>query len=266
MVWRPSSEISAERRPAQLQHLEAAGAGTEHAHQMVEHVARHHAGGEPAGQVHPRGLRHGKIDPLPHEGLQELGVDADGEGAEGAELRDVAVEVDDEAAGHRIAGFRRHLVADPLALVQPDPVLRAPGAGDDVQLLLRRRGGRHHMVDEEGEAFRLGDAVDAELLLHLPEDQVEIAGEVVAQHMVGLDLDLRAGAQRDARPARAPENLFRDRVAHRSLPASAASLAPCPMVAPSRRAARGVSGQDSSRRKSSSSVRWKKLKLSSERM
>ena len=33
-----------QRRPAQLQHLEAAGPGTEHAYQMVEHVARHHAG------------------------------------------------------------------------------------------------------------------------------------------------------------------------------------------------------------------------------
>ena len=146
-------------------------------------------------------------------------MDADGEGAEGAELRDVPVEVDDEAAGHGITGLRRHLMADALALVEPDAVLRAPGAGDDVQLLLLGRVGGHHVVDEEGETLRLGDAVDAELLLHLLEDEVEIAGEVVAQHVVGLDLDLGAGRHRRARPARTPHDLFRDRVAHRSPPA-----------------------------------------------
>ena len=186
---------------------------------MVEHVAGHHAGAERAGQVDARGLGHGEVDTLADEGLQQLRVDADGERAEGAELRDVAVEVDDEAAGHGVAGFRRHLMADALALVKPDAVLRAPGAGDDVQLLLPGRVGRHHVVDEEGEALRLGDALDAELLLHLPEDEVEIAGEVVAQHVVGLDLDFRAGRHRRARPARAPHDLFRDRVAHGSPPA-----------------------------------------------
>ena len=128
---------------------------------------------------------------------------ADGERAEGADAR-CAVEVDDEAAGHGIARLRRHLMADPLALVQLYAVLRAPGAGDDVEVLLLWRIGGHHVVDEEGEAFRLGHALDAELLLHLLEDEVEIAGEVVAQHIVVLDLDLRAGPHRHARPARTP--------------------------------------------------------------
>ena len=219
MVWRPSSEMSPSAGPPQLQHLKAAGAGAEHAHQMVEHVARHHARREPAGEVDARGLGHGEVDPFPDEGLQELRVDADGQRAEGAELRDVAVEVHDEAAGHGIARLRRHLVADAFALVEPDAVLRAPGAGDDVELLLFGRVGGDHVVDEEGVALRLRHALDAELLLHLLEDEVEIAGEVVAQHVVGLDLDFRAGRYRHARPACAPHDLFGDRVAHGSPPA-----------------------------------------------
>ena len=186
---------------------------------MMEHVAGHDAGAERAAQVDPRRLRHGEVDPLADEGLQQLRVNADGERGEGAELCDVAVEVDDEAAGHGIARLRRHLMADPLALVQLYAVLRAPGAGDDVEVLLLWRIGGHHVVDEKGEAFRLGHALDAELLLHLLEDEIEIAGEVVAQHVVGLDLDLRAGPHRHACPARTPENLFGDCVAHGSPPA-----------------------------------------------
>ena len=168
---------------------------------MVEHVARHHAGREPADKVDACGLGHGEVDPLADEGLQELCVDADGERAEGAELRDVAVEVDDEAAGHGVAGLRRHLMTDALALVELDAVLRAPGAGDDVQLLLIGGVRRDHVVDEEGEAFPASATRSIpKLLLHLLEDEVEIAGEVVAQHVVGLDLDLGAGRHRRAPP------------------------------------------------------------------
>ena len=120
MVWRPSSEMSPSAGPPSSSTWEAAGAGAEHAHQMVKDVPRHHAGAERAGEVHPRGLRHGEVDPLADEGLQQLCVDADGERAEGAELRHVAVKVDHEAARHGVAGLGRDLVADPLALVEAE--------------------------------------------------------------------------------------------------------------------------------------------------
>jgi hypothetical protein len=88
-----------------------------------------------------------------HIGLEHALARAEGIGAEGAELADVAVEVHDEGAGRGIAQLGRHLVADALALVHRHALLGAPVARDAVQLFFLGRGRRHHVVDEEHEAL-----------------------------------------------------------------------------------------------------------------
>jgi hypothetical protein len=146
--------------------------------------------------------------------FQDIAPDAHRERAEGAELADMAVEVHDERAGRRVADLAGDLMADALALEQRHVVLGAPFACADVQLFLLRRGRRDHVVDEDGVAVGLGDALDAELLLHLPEVDVGIAGEVIGDHIVGLRHDLVASL--DDRQAGDPrQDLFRDRVTHR---------------------------------------------------
>ena len=116
-------------------------------------------------------------------------------------------------------------MADALALVQPDAVRLAPGAGDDMELLFIGRGGRYHMVDKKSETIGLGDPLDTELLFHLLENQIEIAGKIVAQHIVGLDLDLAARRHRRAGRCGASQYLLGNRIAHRYAPALFGSTA-----------------------------------------
>ena len=125
----------------------------------------------------------------------------------------MAVEMDDEGARRRIADFGCHLMADALALIERDIVLRAPLAGADMEFLLLRRRHRHHVIDEDAEALGLGDLVDAELLLHLLEIDVGVAGKIVGKHEVGLGHDLVPCP--DSRKAGgAGEDFLRDRVSH----------------------------------------------------
>jgi hypothetical protein len=49
------------------------------------------------------------------------------------------------------------------------------------------------MVDEDGVALGLGDALDAEILLHLLEIDIGITGEIVSDDVVRLGHDLVSG-------------------------------------------------------------------------
>jgi hypothetical protein len=62
-----------------------------------------------------------------------------------------------------------------------------------VQLLFLRRGRRHHVVDEEHEALGPVHLLDAEFLARLAEEDIGVAGEVVADDEVGARLDLVTG-------------------------------------------------------------------------
>ena len=132
----------------------------------------------------------------------------------------MTVEMHDEGARRSIARFGRHLMADALALVQPDTVRLAPGTRDHMKLLFIGRCGRYHMVDKKSETIRLGDPLDTELLFYLLENQIKIAGEIVAQYIVGLDLDLAARRHRRAGRCGASQYLLGNRIAHRHAPAS----------------------------------------------
>ena len=69
------------------------------------------------------------------------------------------------------------------------------------------------MIDEDRVALGLGDLLDSEILLHLPEVHVRVAGEVVGDDEVGLRHDLVASPDRVA-SRDAGQNLLCDRVTH----------------------------------------------------
>ena len=206
-----------QRLAADLEHLEAAGGGAEHPHDVVEDVARHDAGTEPPREVDARRLRHLDLNALLDEGLQEMAAHADGQRAVGAELGDMAVEMHDEGARRGVAELGRNLMADPFALVDRHALFRAPVAGHLVKLFLLRGHRGHHVVDEEGEALGIDHLVDPEVLLHLAEDDVGVAREVVGDDEIRPRLDLLSGAH--PLPAGGPcQDLFRDCGAHRQPP------------------------------------------------
>ena len=84
-----------------------------------------------------------------------------------------------------------------------------------MQLLLGGGGHRNHVIDEDGEALRLGQAVDAEVFLHLLEDHVGVPGEIVDDHEVGLGHDFVAGPH-GWLAGHPRQNLLDHGVAHRS--------------------------------------------------
>ena len=152
---------------------------------------------------------------------------------------------------------------------QPKPPEGTPRGGEQSNLSdpdsrLMRKSKRHEfrqaynaqaVVDAGGSQLIVGARVS-----NCASDRNELVADIEA---IAADLGRPETVLADNGYANGAEVAALEASGIEALPAS---LAPCPMVAPSRRAARGVSGQDSSRRKRSSSVRWKKLKLSSERM
>ncbi len=114
---------------------------------------------------------------------------------------------------HGVPYLSRDLVADTAPLVQRNAIVGAPLACPDMQLLLLRSCCGDHVVDEDGVAIGLGDALDTKLLFHLPEIDIRIARKVVGDHEVRLGHNLVPGLDRRlARHSR--QDLFGDRVAH----------------------------------------------------
>ena len=99
----------------------------------------------------------------------------------------------DEGAGRGIAELGRHLMPDALSLMHRHALLGAPGACDAVQLFFLGGGRRHHVVDEQHEALGPFDLVHAELLARFAEEDIGVAGEVVADDEVGARLNLVTG-------------------------------------------------------------------------
>ena len=98
-----------------------------------------------------------------------------------------------EGTGRGVAQLGRDLVADALALVDRHVVLLAPTAGALVQVFFGRRGGRDHVVDEQRIPVGFGDLLDAELFLHLAEDHVGVAREIVSDHEIRFCEQVIAG-------------------------------------------------------------------------
>ena len=96
----------------------------------------------------------------------------------------------DEGAGRGVAELGRYLMPDALSLVHRHALRSAPGACDAVQLFFLGGGRRHHVVDEQHEALGPLDLVHAELLARFAEEDIGVAGEVVADDEVGPGLDL----------------------------------------------------------------------------
>ena len=177
MVCRPSDGNPPKRLAADLEHLEAAGGGAEFADDVVEDVPGHHTVAGLTVQIHPHRRRHLHLDTLVDEGLEQVAAHAHGERAEGAHLGHMTVEMDHKGAGCRIPQLGGDVVTYAQALVHRDAVLLAPVPGVLVQVFFLGRDGRNHVVDKERKPFRFGHLVDTEVLFHLLEDDIGIAGE-----------------------------------------------------------------------------------------
>ena len=174
---------------------------------------RHDAVAGRTVQVHPHRRRHLHLDALVDEGFEQVAAHAHGERAEGAHLRHMTVEMDHKGAGCRIPQLRGDVVTDAQALVHRHAVLLAPVPGVLVQVFFLGRDGRNHVVDKERKAFRFGHLVDTEVLFHLLEDDIGVAGKVVGDHEVGPGADLIARCNRGE--ARCPsQNFFGDGRTH----------------------------------------------------
>ena len=84
-------------------------------------------------------------------------------------------------------------MANSLALINRHLGLRAPVAGVLVQLLFLGCHRRNHVIDEQGIAAGVFDAGHAELIFHLFEDDIGIAGKVIGHDKVGFGLYVVAG-------------------------------------------------------------------------
>ena len=198
---------------ADLHDLKAARTGTEHANDVMEHVARHHARTQRAVEVDARGLRHLHRHVIADESFQDVAAQTDGQRAEGAKLADVPIKMHDECAGTGIAEFGGDLMSDAAPLIQRDILFPAPVARLDVEFFFLSCRDRDHVVDENGEAIRLGNPLDAEILFHLLENDIGVAGKVIHHDEVRLGHHLVAGTH-EGLAGDARQDFFCQRIAH----------------------------------------------------
>ena len=134
----------------------------------------------------------------------------------------MAIKMHDKRARRGIAKLGTELMPDAATLIQRHFVVTAPFAGLDVQQFLGGRRHRHQVVDEDRITLGLGDLLDAEILLHLAEDHIGVAREIIHNDEVRLGHHLVASAH--ARTARDPgKHLLGKGVPHANLPSGLSS-------------------------------------------